>query len=78
MYLKVMTWTDAGINVHAIHGTLDDLNRLAGLIDSAIAEARPGDLIHLGHNFVPDAEYDLLLEVRDDDFDPAMADPCLA
>lgn len=78
MYLKVMTWSEAGLDGNSIHGTLDDLNHLAELIDTALLGAQPGDTIHLGHKYVSDSDHDLLLIVKDDDFDPAGADPCLA
>jgi hypothetical protein len=77
MYLKVMTWSDAGIDGNSIHGTLDDLNRLAELMDTALIHACPGDTIYLGRKYVPDPEHDLLLRVKHDDFDPATSDPCL-
>lgn len=77
MYLKVMTWRDAGIDRNSVHGTLDDLIRLAELMDTALMHALPGDTIHLGRQYVPDAEYDLLLMIEHDDFDPAIADPGL-
>ncbi len=77
-YLKVMTWSDPGIDGNSIHGTLDDLNRLADLIDNALVGALVGDTIRLGGEYVSDSDYDLLLVVEDADFDPAKADPCLA
>ena len=78
MYLKVMTWSDPGIDGNSIHGTLNDLNRLADLIDTALTGAQFGDTIHLGREYVSDSEHDLLLIVEDNNFDPAEADPCLA
>ena len=77
MYLKIMTWHDAGISGNAIHGSLDDLRRLAGLIEQRLREATPGDTLAVGKTYVPECEYDLVLEIRDAGFDPAGADPCL-
>ena len=33
LYLEVMTWSEAGIDDHSIHGTLNDLRRLAQLAE---------------------------------------------
>ena len=68
---------DAGISGNAIHGSLDDLRRLAGLIEQRLREATPGDTLAVGKTYVPECEYDLVLEIRDAGFDPAGADPCL-
>ena len=78
MYLKVMTWTDCGIDENSIHGTLDDLNRLARLIENTISTARTGDTIKLGYKFTPNSKFDLVLDIEDDDFDPAMMDSGIA
>lgn len=74
-YLKVVTSKEPGIDGHSIHGTLDDLSRLAELVATAVGHAKAGDLIALGHAYVEKPAYDLLLDVRPDDFDPASADP---
>ena len=39
MYLKVMTWTEPGMDENAIYGTLQDLRRLAGIIDAKLQDA---------------------------------------
>jgi hypothetical protein len=74
-YLKIMTWKETGINARSIHGTLDDLRKLAGLVVAALEHAKPGDLIALGHTYVGTPSYELVLDVREADFDPASADP---
>ena len=76
-YLTVTTWQDAGIDSHAIRGPLDDLARLAGLVDAKLAEASPGASVRIQEEFTADSTYGLLLEVREDGFDPATADPQL-
>lgn len=77
MYLKVMTWQDAGFDNHAIRGPLADLARLAALVETKLATAQPGSTIRLRDEFVADSPYALVLEVREDGFDPATADPLL-
>lgn len=76
-YLKVMTSNDAGIDAHSIRGSLADLRRLADLVSKALAHAKSGDLVALGRDYVEQTSYELLLDVREDNFDPASADPDL-
>ncbi len=77
MYLKIMTWPEAGIDRNAIYGSLNDLNGLAQLIEQRLHQAIPGDTLTVGKAYVPECEYDLVLEIMDAGFDPAAADPCL-
>ena len=77
MYLKVMTWPDAGVDKASIHGTIDDLQRLAQIVDAAIEKATPDDTIAVAQRFAPGSEYELVLEIKTEGFDPAEADPCL-
>jgi hypothetical protein len=74
-YLKVMTSRAPGIDAHSIQGTLDDLRRLTGLVANAVEGAKPGDEIAIGHEYVEKRIYELVLDVREDGFDPASADP---
>jgi hypothetical protein len=77
-YLEVMTWPQAGMDSHAIRGTLTDLRRLATLIERAASSAQPGAVVRIREEYAVDADYALVLEFRDDDFDPSSADPGLA
>ena len=77
-YLEVMTWPQAGMDSHAIRGTLTDLRRLATLIERAAASAQSGSVVRIREEYAVDGDYALVLEFRDDDFDPASADPGLA
>lgn len=77
MYLKIMTWPQAGIDRDSIHGTIEDLERLASLIEHRLRSATPGDRISIAEAFTPACEYGLVLEVKSEGFDPAEADPCL-
>ena len=74
MYLEVMTWPDAGMDGHAIHGSLDDLRRLATLVDDRTASLHLGGRARIREEFSTTSEYALVLELRDDNFDPASAD----
>ena len=75
MYLKVMTWSEPGIDEQSIHGKLDDLARLGHLIRSRIQKQIPGSQVVIGSEYAPDVKYSLLFEIMKDDFDPASADP---
>ena len=74
MYLEVMTRPDAGMDRHSIHGSLKDLGRLATLVEQQLASLRPGRSVRIREEFAPTAEYTLVLDLRDDRFDPASAD----
>jgi hypothetical protein len=75
MYLKIMTETDAGFDEDSIHGSLADIERLAATIESKLATARPGEMLVIWQDFAPKSPYALVLQVREDGFDPASADP---
>jgi hypothetical protein len=77
MYLKVMTWQEAGFDNNAIRGPLTDLARLATLVEGKLATAQPGSTVRIHDEFAADSPYTLVLEVREDSFDPATADPLL-
>jgi hypothetical protein len=77
-YLEVMTWSEPGMDGHSIHGSLDDLRRLAGIVERKLLSAQPGTIFRIAGEYTEAAEYALILLVREDDFDPAAADPGLA
>jgi hypothetical protein len=77
MYLEVMTWSEAGFDGHAIRGTLSDLERLARIIEAEVNHAAPGATIRIREEFSASSPYSLVLEVREDEFDPATADSAL-
>ena len=72
--LEIMTYPDAGIDGNAIRGSLDDLTRLAELVEARLTTAEPGSPIQIREDFAPNSPYSLLLDVRADGFDPASAD----
>jgi len=78
MYLKVMTASQPGIDRGAIHGSVQDLRRLADLIETKLKNTGAGSVLRIQEEFAVNYEYSLLLDVRDEDFDPASADPELS
>jgi len=76
-YLEIMTWPEAGFDDHAIRGMLTDFTRLAKLVESKLAAVRPGSSVLIQEEFAPDSPYALVLDVREDCFDPTTADPLL-
>jgi hypothetical protein len=76
MYLEVMTSHEPGLDDHAISGSLPDLARLGRLVRDAVTSA-PSRPIVINRQYAPSAEYSLVLNVREDGFDPASMDPQL-
>src|SRR5947209_7796084 len=76
-YLEVMTWPEPGFDGHAIRGSLQDLLRLADLIDTKLDTALAGTSVLIRDEFSINSPYSLILELRDDEFDPSDADPQL-
>ena len=77
MYLEIMTWPEAGFDEHAIRGPLQDLKRLATIVERKLLEAKPGETVRIHGEFEANSPFALILEVREDGFDPADADPML-
>jgi hypothetical protein len=75
--LEIMTWPEAGFDAHAIRGPVSDLARLATLIEAKLETARPGSTVRIQEEFATDSPYALVLDLREDEFDPAAADPML-
>jgi hypothetical protein len=72
--LEIMTWRTAGFDAHAIRGSLDDLSRLAELVEGKLVTAEPGESITIRDEFAAESPYALFLDVRPDGFDPSSAD----
>jgi hypothetical protein len=75
MNLEIGTSHQTEITEQWIGGPLVDLLRLATLIEQSAQANVIGKRIALRSNFSPMAPYELILDVRDDAFDPASADP---
>ena len=76
-YLEIMTWPEPGFDGHSIHGSLQDLRRLASIVEEKISGAQPGTTIRIADEYAEVSNYALILFVREDTFDPASADPGL-
>ncbi len=74
MYLEIMTWPDAGMDDHSIHGPLPDLKRLAILVEEKLAVLEAGTTTRIREDFAANSPYTLVLQLRADDFDPASPD----
>jgi hypothetical protein len=75
MNLEVGTSHQTEITEQWIGGPLVDLLRLATFIERSAQDNVVGKCVALRSNFSPMAPYELILDVRDDAFDPASADP---
>jgi hypothetical protein len=75
MNLELGTYQQAEITEQWIGGPLIELRQLAALIDQSVQANMVGRCIALRSNFSPMAPYELILDVRDEAFDPASADP---
>ena len=76
-YLKVVTWHEPLITQEDIRGTQSDIRRLAELIARGLATADVGQSIDIDGDYSSQNEFRLRLHVREDEFDPASADPML-
>ena len=74
MNLELGTYQQAEINEQWIGGSLIQLRQLAALIDQSVQANMVGRCVALRSNFSPMAPYELILDVREDAFDPASAD----
>lgn len=73
-YLEIGTWTTSEITDHWIAGPLVEIQRLALAVIARLDTASLGDCLYLRREFAPLSPYDLVLEVREDSYDPAQAD----
>ena len=74
MNLEICTSHQAEITDQWIGGAVTQLLHLAALIDRSVQPNMVGRQITLRASFSPLAPYELILDVRDDAFDPASAD----
>ncbi|MCG3778793.1 MAG: hypothetical protein JW388_1520 [Nitrospira sp.] len=75
MNLEIGTSHQTEITEQWIGGPLADLLRLATFIERSVQANVVGKCLNLRSNFSPMAPYELILDVREESFDPASADP---
>lgn len=73
-YLKIGTWPEAVITQDWIAGPLAKLMELSDIIAQRTLALDIGDKVSVGLEFSPSSEYDLVLILKPDDFDPARSD----
>jgi hypothetical protein len=78
MYLKLITQNEREITDHAICGTLADFRNLSVLAQEIISSSAPGSTFSIGDEYAAETKSTIHFEVREDDFDPADADPLLS
>lgn len=77
MYLKIGTWSEPVIDNRWIAGTPSELKQLSELIGAGLSIAREGDVLRFRDAYAPGCSYELVLEVSESGFDPAVADAAL-
>ncbi len=78
MNLEICTSHQAEITDQWIGAPVMEFMHLASLIDRSVQRNMIGRQVALRSNFSPMAPYELTLDIRDDAFDPATADPACA
>jgi len=76
-YLKFVTWPETKIVPDGIYGRIGDFERLAEIVSSALAGAKPGDRVRIDEAYSKNSEAKLELLLEGDDFNVASADPAL-
>jgi hypothetical protein len=77
MFLVIQTSLNAGFDHQSIRGSVTDLAGLANLVEARLVDAHPGSVLRIEDEFAAGTPYALILDVREDSFDPATADPLL-
>jgi hypothetical protein len=75
MYLELGSWPKPEITDHWIAGPLAELHELSARISASLKVAKENEVLSFRDLYAPGSPYDLLLEVRSDEFDPAKEDP---
>lgn len=74
-YFEIGTWSEPEITGHWIAAPLDRLAALASDIFSIVQNGAVSQKILLRDRFSPNSPYELMLEIKDDDFLPYADDP---
>jgi hypothetical protein len=73
-YLKVVTMNECLIDENGIHGSIEDLRRLSSVVREVLNRAKPSDRIVIDKEYSNMNKFGIVLEVREDGFDPARED----
>ena len=73
----MITWSEPQITPHAIAGTPKDFARLSEIVEAKLLNGQVGDRVEVDNEYSLSNDAKLVLEIRDDDFDVAEADPLL-
>lgn len=73
-FLTIVTSDVPEITDYGVFGAVTDLENLANLIETKLKISQVGDLIEIGGEYSTDSRVSLLLQVKEDDFDPSSAD----
>lgn len=74
LYLKFVTWDEPKITSDAIFGSLDDFIRLSDMIRKSLTKTVPNSSFIICNEYASNAEASILIQITDDEFDPASAD----
>lgn len=74
MYLKIVTMDECVINENGIYGSIEELKHLSNLVRENLFNVKPYDRIIIDNEYSLANEFDIVLDVREDGFDPASAD----
>ncbi|WP_423201100.1 Imm32 family immunity protein [Corticibacter populi] len=77
-YFTLTTWPESRLDGRGIWGQPRDFERLASLLREILDVATTGHTYIIRDQYVPSAEYALVLHIQQDSFDPASMDPQLA
>ena len=78
MYLEIMSWPEAGVDEHSIHGTPKDLLRLASIVERHARGLAPGSAVDVAAEYTSTSAYRLVLRAHPAGTDPASLDPQLS
>lgn len=76
-YLKFVTWTEPKVVADGIYGRVQDFDRLAGIVATAIMSAKPGDRVRIDETYGTANEARLELLLEPDNFEVSSADLAL-
>jgi hypothetical protein len=74
MYLKIITMDECVIEEGGIYGSILDLGRLSSIVREELNKAKQSDRIIIDRAYSEINNYKIVLEVREEGFDPASED----